>query len=70
MRIELQGFAPDLDPATPGVITDCDLIVPSTQGFTAANSRVDVGLAALDSACKGAYVGTLLDGSKRIVAGT
>jgi len=30
MRIELLGFAPDLDPATPGVITDCDLIVPST----------------------------------------
>jgi hypothetical protein len=27
-------------------------------------------LSALDGACKGAYVGTLLDGSKRIVAGT
>lgn len=30
MRVELIGFAPDLDTATPGVLTDCDAIVPST----------------------------------------
>lgn len=67
---ELAGFGPDLDPATPGVITDCDQFLPSTQGMTAALTPVDAGFAALDSACKGAYVGTLLDGTKRIVAGT
>lgn len=64
------GFSPDLDPAIGGVITDCNNIVPTTKGFAAGNSLVDAGLAALDSACKGAYVGTLLDGTKRIVAGT
>lgn len=67
---EIQGFGPDLDPATPGVLTDCDNIIPTVKGFAAGNSLVDAGFAALDSACKGAYVGTLLDGTKRIVAGT
>lgn len=68
--VELIGFGPDLDPATAGVMVDCDNIVPSTQGMTAANAPVDAGFAALDSTCKGAYVGVLLDGTKRIVAGT
>lgn len=67
---QLVGFSPDLDPTTPGVIVDCDNIIPTTKGFSSGNSLVDAGLAALDSACKGAYVGTLLDGTKRIVAGT
>jgi hypothetical protein len=64
------GFGPDLDPATPGVIVDCDNLIPSTQGMTAALSPVDAGLSALDSACKGAFVGDLLDGTRRIIAGT
>lgn len=68
--VPLIGFSPDLDPATPGVITACDNLIPTTQGFAAANQPVDVGLAALDSACTGAYVGTQLDSTKRIVAGT
>lgn len=68
--VSLIGFGPDLDPATPGVLVDCDNIIPTTKGFSSGNSLVDAGLAALDSACKGAYVGTLLDGTKRIVAGT
>ncbi len=67
---ELVGFAPDVDPALPGVLVDCDQFVPSTQGMTAAMTPVDAGFVALDSTCKGAYVGTLLDGTKRIVAGT
>jgi hypothetical protein len=69
-NIPLIGFTPDLDPSTPGAMVDCDNIIPATQGFSAGNSLVDAGLTALDSACKGAYVGTLLDGTKRIVAGT
>lgn len=67
---QIIGFGPDLDPSTPGVLVDCDNIVPTTKGFSSANSPVDAGFAALDSACKGAYVGTLLDGTKRIIAGT
>lgn len=30
MRLELTGFAPDLDPETPGVLVDCNAIVPTT----------------------------------------
>lgn len=68
--IKYIGFSPDLDPSTPGVLTDCDNIIPTTKGFSAGNSLVDSGLTALDGPCSGAYVGTLLDGTKRIVAGT
>lgn len=66
MRLELSGFAPDLDPETPGVLTDCNAIVPTTQGLSAANSRVDVGLPALGSDVTSAFSAALLDGSKRI----
>jgi len=40
VRLDLKGFSPDLDPATPGILTDCDGIVPTTQGLSAANSPV------------------------------
>jgi hypothetical protein len=65
MRVELTGFAPDLDPATPGVVTDCNAIVPTTYGLSAANSAVDAGYPTLATAPTSAYVGELLDGSKR-----
>lgn len=70
MRVEIVGFAPDADPSTPGILTDCDNVVPSTQGFAAGNSRQASGLAALSAACTGAYSAKLLDGTKRLFAGT
>lgn len=66
MRLELSGFAPDLDPETPGILTDCNGIVPTTQGLSAANSTVNVGLPALGSDVTSAFTATLLDGSKRV----
>ena len=65
MRVELTGIAPDIDPVTPGIVTDCDAIVPTTAGLSAANSAVDAGYPPLGTAPVSAYVAELLDGSKR-----
>lgn len=70
MRLELSGFAPDVDPATPGVLTDCDALIPSAKGLAAANSPIDAGLPELDNAPTSAYVSALLDGSKRTFVAT
>jgi len=71
MRVELTGFAPDTDPVTPGVVTDCDAIIPTTYGLSAANSAVNSGYPALATTPNSAYVAELLDGSKRtLVAST
>lgn len=40
---DISGFAPGLDPTTPGVITDCYNMLPSTNGMIAAGSGADVG---------------------------
>lgn len=70
MRLELSGFAPDLDPAIPGVLTDCDALVPTTQGMSAAPSLVSAGYPALAAAPTSAFVAELLDGTKRTFAAT
>lgn len=70
MRLDLQGFAPDVDPVTPGILTDCDAIVPTLKGMAAANSPVNAGLAALGEAPNAAYVAELLNGTKRTFAAT
>lgn len=70
MRVPLQGFAPDLDPTTPGVLSDCDAIIPTEQGLAAAPSIAPTGLPALAGVPIGAYATTLLDGTKRFFAST
>ncbi|MFD0738234.1 hypothetical protein ACFQZQ_02880 [Lysobacter koreensis] len=70
MRLELTGFAPDLDPETPGILADCNAIIPTTQGLAAANSLVASGLPALAATPTAAYVAELLDGTKRTFAAT
>lgn len=70
MRVPLTGFAPDLDPTTPGVLVDCDAIVPTTQGLAAANSLAATGQAALTATPTSGYTTVLLDGSKRMFAAT
>jgi hypothetical protein len=64
------GFAPDADPVTDGVLTDCQNLIPFEAGFVGAPSPVAVLAAALDSDCRGAVVATKLDGSRRVFAGT
>lgn len=71
MRLDLTGFAPDLDPTTPGVVTDCDGIVPTQLGLAAANSLVNAGLPPLpDGPANNAVVAALLDGTSRVLVAT
>ncbi|HET8730482.1 MAG TPA: hypothetical protein VFM34_05165 [Moraxellaceae bacterium] len=66
----LIGFGPDLDPTTPGVMTDCSNIIPVPKGFAAAPSASSAGLTALAAACKGFAVVRKLDDTNRLIAGT
>ena len=66
----VEGFAPDLDTTTPGVIVDCQGMIPTTKGMEASPSPVAVGLPALAATCTGAFALTLLDGTSRFFATT
>lgn len=68
--ISFLGFAPDLDPTTPGVITDCEQLIPSEKGMVAAPALVDAGIDVLVDDCRGAAVLTNTAGTRRTVAGT
>lgn len=70
MRLELAGFSPDLDPETPGILVDCDAIVPTLQGLAAANSLAPTGIAALAATPLSAFTTQLLDGTRRMFAAT
>ncbi|MCX2894334.1 hypothetical protein ORG27_12180 [Stenotrophomonas lactitubi] len=67
MRAQLIGFAPDLDPETPGILTDCNAIIPTTFGLAAANSLVSANYPALASPANSAFIAQLLDGTKRVL---
>lgn len=64
------GYSPDIDPQTPGCITDVDNMIPTTRGMKGCPSPMDAGYAAFDSAVRGLAVVKVIDGSKRIFAGT
>lgn len=66
----MQGFSPDSDPNTPGILIDCANIIPFESGFKGAPSAVKTAAANLGAACNGAVVATKLDGSRRVFAGT
>lgn len=68
--IKVVGWAPDVDPVTPGVITDCSMLEPSLRGMRSAPSAVSVGASALAAECRGAVLVQKLDGSRRLFAGT
>jgi hypothetical protein len=68
--IKVIGWAPDIDPITPGVLTDCEMLEPSIRGMRAAPSAVSVGADALAAECRGAALVQKLDGTRRLIAGT
>jgi hypothetical protein len=68
--IKLQGFAPDVDPYTAGVITDCDNMTPTVKGFRSSPDPVATDYPALAAECQGAAIRLKLDGSYRLFAGT
>lgn len=69
--IPLLGFMPDAPSTTPGVFTDCVNVVPTEDGFVSAPSAVTLpSFAALASPCTGAIVASLINGTRRVFAGT
>lgn len=70
MLAQIQGFAPDLDPTTPGVLTSVVGKFPTIRGMKAAPSASNTGLPALAAIALGAASLTKLDGTKRFFAGT
>lgn len=68
--IPVAGFAPDADPTTPGVLSDCTNLIPNLIGMQGGPSAVTpTGVPALAAACQGAAVVTKLDGTRRLIAG-
>lgn len=68
--IPFTGFAPDLDPSTEGVITECTNVIPTLRGMAGAPTQLDAGIDALSADCRGAAVLTRLDNQRRVFAGT
>ena len=68
--IPLVGFAPDMEPTTPGVLTDCTNLIPFEAGMRGAPTAVSVGADALAAECRGIASVAKLDGTRRVVAGT
>lgn len=67
----LLGFAPDADPTSPGVITNCTNFIPFINGMEGGPSEVTpADVPALADECLGAAVVTDLSGVRRILAGT
>jgi hypothetical protein len=67
---KLLGFAPDVDPNTPGVFTNCQHVIPFAKGFMGAPTGAPAAADTLATACRGAVVATKLDDTRRIFAGT
>lgn len=62
---------PDIDETTPGIMKDCEGIIPTSKGFRGAYSPVSAGLTAVSAEVNSAAVVTKLDGStRRTFAGT
>lgn len=70
MLVPLNNFAPDLDPTTPGILVDCENLVPTLKGWRAAPTPVGLGMPALAAQCRGLTVVRKLDGTWRVFAGT
>ena len=69
--IPLQGFSPDMETPTPGVLVDCSQFIPYETGMEAAPSLQSIpNVPALAAACRGSAVVTRLDGTRRVIAGT
>src|SRR5579885_1603222 len=70
MPAKLLSLQPDLDPTTPGIVTDCNFVVPSVRGLKAAASPVKASVGPLSGQCLGAAVLAKLAGTTRVIAGT
>jgi hypothetical protein len=68
--IRILGFAPDLDPAEPGILVDTDNVYPTLRGIGALPSPKDIGFPALTKRVVGGISLANVTGSVRTFAGT
>jgi hypothetical protein len=69
--VPLLGFAPDADQTTPGILSDCENLIPSQLGMEAGPSAITpAGVPVLAAACTGSAVVYKLDNTRRLFAGT
>lgn len=67
----LIGFAPDADQTTPGLLSDCENLIPALVGMEGAPEPLILGsVAALPDACRGAAVVYRTDNQRRLLAAT
>lgn len=64
------GFAPDADPVLPGVLVDCQNLLPCALGMRAAPSEVPVGAEPLPEEVRGSLAAVDLAGSRIAIVGT
>lgn len=64
------GFAPDADPTTPGLLTDCENLIPSEQGMRPGPTAAQIGVAPTPGDVRGALAAIDLDGNRLAVVGT
>lgn len=67
--MKLLGFFPDFDEHTEGLVTNCEMLVPTEKGYKGAESLTSTAYAALATSCRGAATLTKLDGTTRFIAG-
>lgn len=64
------GFAPDADPTLPGVLMDCENLIPSELGMRPAPKVASVGMQTTPEDVRGALAAVDLAGSRIAIAGT
>lgn len=66
----ITGLNPGADPGNPGIVVDCNNLVPSIRGMISSGNGIDAGLPAVSGTLLEAETLLLLDGSARTFAGT
>ncbi|WP_370682263.1 hypothetical protein [Comamonas sp. GB3 AK4-5] len=64
------GFAPDSDPTTPGLLVDCENLIPSELGMRPGPTITPVGVAPLVQDVRGAMAAIDLNGNRLAIVGT
>lgn len=69
--VPIIGFAPDADQTVPGLLSDCENLIPALIGMEGAPTAVvPAGVPVLAAESKGAAVVSKLDNTRRLFAGT
>ena len=66
--IKLQGFAPDLDPTTPGILQSVTNALPTTRGMIGAPTPVDTSWTVYAKTYGGAVIDTLTGGERTFLS--